>query len=92
MQCLLNEVKISEVPMFLLEIPNKTTHTIELVDPFNITHPLIILLQLSCVTSYFYVFAPSIAEYEDKNFPKIHFTAEEPPLDSSASICSEQET
>ena len=35
---------------------------------------------------------PNIAEYKDENIPKIHLTAEEPPLDPSTSKYSEQET
>ena len=53
MQCCLNGVRISEVPKFLAESPSETTHAIELVHPFDATHLLIILLQLSRVTSYF---------------------------------------
>ena len=62
MQHRLNGVQISEVPKFLGETLSETTHAIELVDPFNATHPLIILLQLSWVTSYFDVYTPSVAE------------------------------
>ena len=78
MQCYLNCVHISEVPKFLAETPNETTHAIELVDPFDATHLLIIPLQLSGVISYFDVFSPSITDYEDEGIPKIHLTAEEP--------------
>ena len=88
----LNGVYTSEVPKFFTETPSETTHAIELVNPFNAAHPLIILLQLSGVTSYFDVFPLNIAEYEDENIPKIHPTAEEPPWDSSTSNYSEQET
>ena len=44
MQCHLNGVHISEVPKILAETPYETTHAKELVDPFNATHSLIILL------------------------------------------------
>ena len=71
MQCCLNGVLISEVPKFLPETPSETTHAIELVDPFDTAHPLIILLQLSRVTSYFDVYSPSITEYENEDIPKI---------------------
>ena len=92
MQCHLNGVHIREVSKFLAEAPNETTHAIELVNPFNATHPLIILLQLSGVTSYFDVFSRSISDYEDEDIPKIHLTAEEPPWDPSTSKYSERET
>ena len=67
MQCHLNGVHISEVPKFLAESPSVTTHAMELRDPFNAAHPLIMLLQLSGVTSYFDVYSPNVAEYENKD-------------------------
>ena len=78
--------------MFLAEITSETTHAIELVDPFDAAHPLIILLQLSGVTSYFDVYSPSIAEYENDDIPNTHLTAEEPPWDPSTSEYWERET
>ena len=63
MQYHLNGVQINEVPKFLAETPSETTHAIELVDPFNATHPLLILFKLSSITSYFVVYSPSMAEY-----------------------------
>ena len=78
-------------PKFFTETPNKKIHAIELVHPFHATNPLIILLKLSSITSYFDVYSPIIAEYEDEEIPKIHLTAEEPPWDPSTSENSEQE-
>ena len=52
MQCHLDGVHISEVPMFLAESPSETTHAIVLVDLFHAAHLLIISIQLSGVTSY----------------------------------------
>ena len=92
MQCHLNGVHISEVPEISAETPSETTHAIDLVNPFYATHPLIIQLQLSSVTSYFDVYSPSITEYENDDILKIHLTAEEPPWDPSTSKYSEQET
>ena len=83
---------ISEVPKFLAETPNETTNAIELVNPFDATHPLIIPFQLSGVISNFDVSLPSITEYEDEDIPKIHLIVEEPPWDPSTSEYSEQET
>ena len=91
MQCHLNSVQISEVPKILTENSNKTTHAIELVDTFDAAHPLIILLQLSGVTSYFDVYSPSVAEYENVVIPKFHLTAEEPPWYPSTNEYSERE-
>ena len=53
---------------------------------------LIILHQLSSVTSYFDVHSPSITDYEDKDISKIHLAVEEPPWDPSTSVYSERET
>ena len=82
MQCHLSGLHI-RVPKFLAESPSVTTHAKQLTDPFNAAHQLIIMLQLSRVTSYFDVYSPSIAEYENDELPKIHLTAEEPPWDPS---------
>ena len=57
MQCNLKKVRISEVPKFLAESHSVTTHATEFADPYNATHPLIILIQLSEVTNYFDVYS-----------------------------------
>ena len=75
----LNGVHISKEPKFLAESPSVTTHAIELTDPFNAAHLLIIPLQLSGVTSYFDVYSLSIAEFENGDISKIYFIVEEPP-------------
>ena len=67
MQCHLNGVHINDVPKFLAETPSETTHAIELVNPFDATHSLIILLQLSSVTSYFDVYSPSVTDNEGED-------------------------
>ena len=87
----LNGMHISEVLKFLAETPYETPHAIELVDPFNAPHLLIILHQLSSVTSYFDVFSPSITDYEDGDIPTIHLTLEEPLWNPSTGKNSEQE-
>ena len=92
MQCHLNGVYMNEVPKFLAESPSVTTHTIQLLDLFNATHPLMILHQLSSVTSYFDVYSPSIGEYENKEIPKIQLTGKEPSWDPSTEEYSECET
>ena len=76
MQCCLNGVHISEVPMFLAESPSVTIHALQLTDPFDATHPLTLPLKLSSVTNCFEVYSPSIAEYENEDIPKINLTAE----------------
>ena len=92
MLCHLNGVQISKVPKFIVENQSKTTHAIELVDPSDATHPLIILFQLIGVASYFYIYSPSVAKYEKVDNPKIHLTAEEPPWDPSRNEYSGGET
>ena len=77
MQCHLNGVHISEIPKFLAESPCVTTHAIELINLFDATHPLIILLPLSSVTSYFGVYSLSVGKYENEDISKIHLAAEE---------------
>ena len=61
MQCHLNGVHISEVPN-LTESCTVTTYAIELTDPFDAAHQLKILLQLIILTSYLFVYPPSVAE------------------------------
>ena len=46
-------VWISVIPRFLADSLIETAHEIQLVDPSNAANPLIILLQLSGITSYF---------------------------------------
>ena len=92
MQCCLSGVQIIEVPTFLAETPSERSHAIELVNPFDIAHMLIIPVKLSGVINYFDVFSPTIAEYESEEIPKILFTAEKLPWDPSRNEYSEQET
>ena len=42
--------------------------------------------------SYFDVYSLHIAKYENEDIPKIHLTAEVPPLDPSTNEYSERET
>ena len=78
MQYQLNGVDISEVPNLLAESPSETTDATEIVNPFNAAHMLIILHQLSGVTSYFKLYSPSVAGSREEDIPKIHLTVEEP--------------
>ena len=73
MKCCLNGVHINEVPKFLAESPSVTTNAFQLADPFGTAHPLIILLQLIGVTSYFELNSLSIAEYENEEIQKIPY-------------------
>ena len=92
MQCQLNGVHIIEVAKFLAESPSVTNHAIDLTEPFHAAHLLLIPLQLSRGGSCFYVYSPSIAEYENEDIPKIHLTAEKPLWDPSTNKYSEIKT
>ena len=54
--------------------PIKITHTIKIMNPFNVTHPIIMSLQLNRVTSYINVRKPTLEEYEDQNILMIELT------------------
>ena len=66
MQCWLNGIKISEMPEFLAEDPDESTHSLQVVDPLDDSSPLFIPLSLTGVTSYFPVRKPTIAEWENE--------------------------
>ena len=71
----LNNVQRSKIPNFLAHSPSEARHAIQLVDPLNAVHLLIICLQLEGVASYFDMHSPSIMECENEKIPKIHLTA-----------------
>ena len=58
----LNGVHVSEVHKFPAKSPTETTHAKKSTDPFDTTHLLIILPQLSGVITYFDVCTSSVAE------------------------------
>eukprot|EP00804_Cyclotella_cryptica_P019398 CCRYP_006588-RA/>CCRYP_006588-RA protein AED:0.13 eAED:0.13 QI:0/0/0/1/0.75/0.6/5/0/864 len=92
MQCRLNGIKISELPKFLAEDPDESTHSLQVVDPLDDSSPLFIPLSLTGVTSYFQVRKPTIAEWENEAaYPHIDLTAEEPIWDPQSSDYSEME-
>ena len=70
MQCWLNCMQISKVSKILTDNPSETTHAIQLVDPPDTTHPLIILLQLEGVTSYADVCFPKHFRIPEWKSPK----------------------
>ena len=51
MQCM-NAVLIDEVTKFMAPLPSYTPHVIKTENPFNATHPVIILLKLNTVRSF----------------------------------------
>ena len=52
MQCCLNGVLIDVVPTFLVPIPSEIMHAIQIINPFDAIHPIIIPLKMNRVTSY----------------------------------------
>ena len=88
--CLIG-VHISKVRKFFAESPGVTNHAVQLTDPFDTAHLLIIPPQFGGVTSHFDVYSPSIAEYENEEIPRTHLTADELPWDQSTNEYSERE-
>ena len=91
MQWHVNGILIDEVPKFLASFSSETTHAIQLENPYDATHLIIVLLKLNGVTSYFKLRAPTHEEYEDQNILMIELTAEAPPWDPSCPEFSCQE-
>ena len=91
MQCRLNDVKISEVPKFLVNDPDEFTHAIAVDDPSGDQDPLIIPLQINGVTSYFPVRTPTTSEWEDDEIPRVDMTYESPKWDPSSSSFAQRE-
>ena len=71
----MNGVLIDNIPKFLA-VPSETMHAIQLENPFDATHPIIIPLKLNGVATYFEVWTPTQEEYEDQNILKIELMAE----------------
>ena len=76
----------------LADSPSMTTIGIQLIHSFHPAHPLIIQLQFSSLTIYFDMYSSSIAEYENKDIPKICLISEEFPWDPSIEEYSECQT
>ena len=53
MQCCMNGVVFNEVPKSLTPVPSETMHMIQVSNPSDGTHPIIIPLQLTRVINYF---------------------------------------
>ena len=67
----MNGILIDEVPHLLTVIPSKTINAIHIEDPFDNTHPIMISLKLTRVTSHVDVRKLTHKEYEDQNIFKI---------------------
>ena len=84
MQCHVNGVPINEVPNFLAPVPSETTHAIQIENPIDAAHPIIVPLKLNEITSHFQVREPTQEEYEDQNIFKVELMAEATPWDPSS--------
>ena len=78
-------------PNFFASIPSKTMHAIQIVNPFDATHQIIIALRITGITGYFNVRKSTQEEYEDQNELKIELMVEAPPWDSWSLELSKQE-
>ena len=65
MQCFMNGVLINEVSKFLAPVSDEMMHAIQLVNPFDAIHPIIIPIQFHGVTSY--MRNPTWEEYKDES-------------------------
>ena len=58
-------------------------HAIQLENPFDTTHPIIICLKLNGVTSYYYMRKQIQEEYDDQNILKVELMVKVPSWDPS---------
>ena len=65
MQCCMNSVLIDEVPKYLAPVPSETINSAQMINSFDATHPIIIPLTITGITSYFNVRKPTQGEDED---------------------------
>ena len=79
MQCLMNGVLINKVTKFLAPILSEIMHAMQIENPFDDTHPIIITLKLNEDTSYFKVRTPTQQEYEDQKILEVELMATVPP-------------
>ena len=77
----MNSILINEVPKFLGPIPSETLHAIQIENPCDATHPVIIPMKSNRVTSYFKVRSPTQEEYADQNILKIELIMKAPQWD-----------
>ena len=76
----MNGAEVNETPKFLLIQQTDTSNTIFVDDPDGET-PIIVLLSINDVTSYFLCRKPTRYEFEDGEVPWIYFIAEAPDWD-----------
>ena len=92
MQCRVNGVRVNDIPIFLVEDPDETTHAIGVPDPNNERNYIYFPFSISGVTSYFHCRKPVTAEFEDEEgCPRIELRAEEPLWDPGSDTYSSHE-
>ena len=74
-----------------MEDPNENTHAIIVNDPLNPNEPLIILVVLKRVTSYFLSRDPIESEFYDESIPHIDMASKETVWEPSETSYTEQE-
>ena len=84
-------VRINELPKLLAEVLDEKTHAMIVNDLLNPNEPLIILLALKGVTSYFLSRNQKPSEYEDEYIQHIDMTSKAPVWEPSETGFSEQE-
>ena len=72
----MNGLVINKVPKILAPIPSKNMNAIQIMSPFNTTHPIIVPLQLTGIINYFDAKKPTLEEYGDQDILKIELMAE----------------
>ncbi len=90
MQCHLNDVTVSDVPMFLLRNPTLNDYFVIILsydDDMYLDTPL----KLQGVTSYFPLWTTILSKYKHDNISKFHLTAEALMWDPQMSFYSLQE-
>jgi hypothetical protein len=78
MKVCVNDVIVNQTPQFLVESPNKFTHSIIIPDD-NMDYPYMIPLALLGVTSTFSTRKPTTEEFE--SLPCLCLTSADPPYD-----------
>ncbi len=91
MQCRVHDTVVSKCPKFVSASPAENNQILLVHDHDSCSPPLIILLSLDSVTSYFEARCPSLEENEDEKILKCHLTSKSLLLHTSTSLYSLQE-
>ena len=80
-------VLIDEVPKFLAPVPSEIMHAIQLENPFDAIHQIIIPLKINGVAIYFNVRTQTQEEYEDQSILKIECICQALNLSGKNRVC-----